>query len=66
MRIVRVNGPTLLDPTAGVVAATVLQGAGTLPDGKNIDNMATLVLGASALKVQGEGCLLAIATVQAA
>lgn len=66
MRIVKLNGQVVLDPTTGVVAATVLQGTILLSDGRILADLATLVLGAKAVALEAEGCLLAIATVREA
>lgn len=66
MRIMRLNGQMLLDPAAGVVAATVLQGTGALSNGRRLDGLATLVLDAEPVAFQSEGCLVAISTVQKA
>lgn len=62
----RLAGQMLLDPAAGVVAATVLQGIGALPNGRRLDSLATLVLDAEAIALESEGCLVAITTVQEA
>lgn len=64
VRIRPLVGQILLDPAAGVVATTVLQGIGALSYGRRLDGLATLVLDAEAVALESEGCLVAITTVQ--
>lgn len=66
MRIERLNGPMVLDPATGVVAASVLQGKIVLPDGSKLADLATLVPAKKAVDLEAEGCLLAIAMMQEA
>lgn len=62
----RRDGNVVLDPSAGIVAATVLEGMAALPDGRKLADLATLVLGAETVDLEADGCLVAIATVRAA
>ncbi|WP_426995654.1 HutD/Ves family protein [Pseudarthrobacter sp. N5] len=62
----RLDGKVTLDPSTGIVAATVLEGTATTSDGRKLADLATLVLGAHTEELEAQGCLLAITTVHRA
>ncbi|WP_427132235.1 HutD/Ves family protein [Pseudarthrobacter sp. S9] len=64
MSVERLDGKVALDPSTGIVAATVLEGTAALSDGRKLADLATLVLGAQSEELEAEGCLVAIATVR--
>ncbi|MFF1831998.1 HutD family protein [Paenarthrobacter sp. NPDC058040] len=61
--VVRQEGILLLDPRAGTVAATVLEGQAVLADGRWLKELGTVVLGDEVEQLRGRNCLLAISSV---
>jgi environmental stress-induced protein Ves len=64
--IEQMDGKTVLDPSTGIVSATILQGTATLSDGRKLADLATLVLGAETVDLEADGCPMAVAMVRAA
>lgn len=62
--ILQQSGGLLLDPKAGVVAATVLAGEAALADGRRLDALTTAVLGDAPEHIDTCNCILALAIVR--
>lgn len=57
------HGRVLLDPEAGIIAATVLAGKATLLNGAEVAALTTILLGTTTEELKTDGCLMAVASV---